>query len=75
MSEELWLDNQQYALGDDQVMFYKMYKNNYKQLTAFNTGIIHLDAGNARQPGREKELIYSDLYICQNLILFYHFMI
>lgn len=58
--EELWLDRQKYAMGDDQVMFYKMYKSNLKQLTAFTTGIVHLDAGTNRKPENEKSLIYAD---------------
>ena len=41
--EELWLDSSPYALPEDQVMFYKFYKYGYKILTAFDTGIIHLD--------------------------------
>ena len=43
--EEMWLDKTPYALPDDQVMFYKFFKLGYKVLTAFDTGIIHLDAG------------------------------
>ena len=45
--EELWMDQQRYALGDDQVMFYKMYLMGLKQLTWFYSGIRHLDAGTA----------------------------
>ena len=58
--EELWLDNLSYAQGDDQVMFYKMYINGYKQLTTYSSGILHLDAGGNRNPEKEKMLIYSD---------------
>lgn len=58
--EELWLDRLRYAQGDDQAMFYKMYKRGYKQLTSYNSGIAHLDAGGNRNPEKEKMLIYSD---------------
>jgi len=50
-----------YALGDDQVMFYKMYCMGLKQLTWFHSGIKHLDAGTAMvSEEKEKMLIYSD---------------
>ena len=59
--EELWLDAQIYPLGEDQVMYYKMYKKGYKVLTSYNSGIIHLDAGSTMQNAeKEKRLIYSD---------------
>lgn len=60
-NEELWMDQQKYALGDDQVMFYKMYCLGFKQLTWFNSGIKHLDAGTAMMSEeKERMLIYSD---------------
>lgn len=59
--EELWMDRLKYALGDDQVMFYKMYLLGLKQLTWFESGIKHLDAGTTmRNEEKEKMLIYSD---------------
>lgn len=58
--EELWLDRLKYAQGDDQAMFYKMHMNGYKQLTSYNSGIVHLDAGGNRSQEKEKMLIYSD---------------
>lgn len=60
--EELWMDQVKYALGDDQVMFYKMYLAGLKQLTWFHSGIRHLDAGTSLQQSdqKKKELIYSD---------------
>lgn len=58
--EELWMDNEKYALGDDQVMFYKMYLNGLKILTWYNTGFIHLDAGNNMDVNKKKNVIYSD---------------
>lgn len=59
--EELWMDQVKYALGDDQVMFYKMYCLGLKQLTWFYSGIKHLDAGTTMMSEeKEKMLIYSD---------------
>lgn len=59
--EELWMDQMKYALGDDQVMFYKMYCMGLKQLTWFRSGIKHLDAGSTMiSEEKEKMLIYSD---------------
>lgn len=59
--EELWMDELKYALGEDQVMFYKMYLLGFKQLTWFESGIKHLDAGiTMKNEEKEKMLIYSD---------------
>lgn len=58
---ELWLDKVQYALGDDQVMFYKMYKKGLKVLTSYDSGIEHLDAGTTMiSSNKQKTLIFSD---------------
>lgn len=60
--EELWMDRLKYALGDDQVMFYKMYLSGLKQLTWFHSGIQHLDAGSATrgEETKERNRIYAD---------------
>lgn len=59
--EELWMDNMPYAMGDDEVMFYKMHRYGLKQLTLFNSGIEHLDAGSTMQTlEKEKVRIYCD---------------
>ena len=59
--DELWLDNMPYAMGEDEVMFYKMYMNGLKILTLFNSGIIHLDAGSTLNSYEvEKTRIYCD---------------
>lgn len=61
--EELWLDKLTYALGEDQIMFYKMYKLGMKQLTLFHSGIEHLDSGSTmKNLEKVKTLIYSDFY-------------
>lgn len=59
--EEKWMDSLNYAQGDDQVMFYKMHLLGLKQLTWFNSGVKHLDAGTSSQNiEKEQNLIYSD---------------
>lgn len=70
-SEELWLDKTYYALPDDQVMFYKMYKMGLKVLTSFDTGIVHLDAGSTigQNPERSAKLIFSEY---RNKLIFWH---
>lgn len=59
--EEKWMDKVKYALGDDQTMYFKMYKYGLKQLTWYNNGLIHLDGGGAsRNTDKERAIIYSD---------------
>lgn len=62
--DELWLDKSPYALGEDQVMFYKMWKQDYKILTLFHSGIIHLDAGSTQKVTglKMQNVLYSDFY-------------
>lgn len=67
--EELWMDRLTYPLGEDQVMFYKMYLCGKKQLTSYNSGIVHLDAGGNRNSEKECMLIYSDFYF---KLIFWH---
>ena len=70
-ADELWLDKTFYALPDDQVMFYKMYKKGLKLLTSYDSGIVHLDAGTTMQsnPERECRLVYSEY---RNKLIFWH---
>ena len=59
--DELWMDDMPYAMGDDEVMFYKMYLNGLKILTLFGSGIVHLDAGSVmRTLEREKTSVFCD---------------
>lgn len=61
--EETWLDRIAYAIGDDQIMFYKMYLLGLKQLTVFGTGIEHLNAGdNLGNKDKELRLIEGDYF-------------
>ena len=68
--EELWLDKMQYALGEDQVMFYKMYRKGLKVLTSYDSGIVHMDAGTTMMSkDKQKMLISSDFRF---KIIFWH---
>lgn len=58
--DELWLDKLGYPLGEDQIMYYKMYKKGLKILTSYDSGIEHLDAGTTISKDKEKTLIYAD---------------
>lgn len=60
--EELWMDSMSYALGDDQVMFYKMYCFGLKQLTWYNHQFVHLDAGGNMTPEKEQKRLYGDIF-------------
>jgi GT2 family glycosyltransferase len=69
--EELWLDKTYYALPDDQIMFYKMYKKGLKILTSFDSGVVHLDASTTIANPKEKslKLIFSEY---RNKLIFWH---
>ncbi|MGM9766284.1 MAG: glycosyl transferase family 2, partial [Candidatus Cryptobacteroides sp.] len=59
--DELWMDSTNYALGEDQVMYYKMHLLGLKVFTLYDSGIIHLDAGGNLNPEKQMCLLYSDL--------------
>ena len=58
--EESWLDAVAYPLGEDQVMYYKMFLRGLKIITWYNCDIVHLDAGGNTNPNKKRSLIYSD---------------
>lgn len=60
ISEELWVDQAMYPLGEDQVMYYKMYLRGMKVMTYYDHGIEHLDGGNNTSADKERTLVYSD---------------
>lgn len=60
LEHESWLDRQEYSIGDDQVTFYKMYKEGLRVLTLYHSGIRHLDAGQNLTAKKEKALIHAD---------------
>ncbi|MDD6125054.1 MAG: glycosyl transferase family 2 [Paraprevotella sp.] len=70
--EELWLDKLAYPLGEDQVMFYKMYLLGKKLLTSYNSGIVHLDAGSMRTQEKEMGILYADLRF--KILFWYRFL-
>ena len=70
--DELWMDSLAYAQGDDQVMFYKMYLHGLKQMTLYGSGIVHLDAGDNRNPQKEKMLLYADFRF--KILFWYRFL-
>ena len=59
--DELWLDAASYPLGEDQVMYFKMHLLGLKVFTFYDSGIIHLDAGDNLNPEKQMGLLYSDL--------------
>lgn len=71
LQDELWLDAAPYALPEDQVMYYKMYRKGLKVLTSFDTGIVHLDAGSTMGQNKERtlKLVYSEY---RNKLIFWH---
>ena len=61
--DELWLDRMKYPLGEDQVMFYKMYLQGFRILTLFGSGIKHLDgSGNMTDRNKERNLVGADYF-------------
>mgnify|MGYP000507707975 FL=1 len=58
--EELWLDKVDYPMGEDQVMYYKMYLMGLKILTWYKHGFVHLDGGENMHPEKKKKVIYAD---------------
>lgn len=70
LGEETWLDEMPYALGDDQVTFYKLYLSGKKILTLYQHNVRHLDAGTGNQTAdKEKTLIFCDFRFKQ---IFFH---
>lgn len=66
--DEEWMDAYGYALGEDQLMGNKLYKNGYKVLVHYNSGIKHLDAGTSHnRPSWQKEESLGEL----RTLLFY----
>lgn len=56
LEDEIWMDKFGYALGEDQLMNYKIYMRGYQEYVWYNSGVIHLDAGS-----QNRVLDYSHL--------------
>lgn len=67
--DELWLDRMAYPLGEDQVMYYKMYCAGLKTLTWYAHSFVHLDAGNNMTPEKERRRLYGDVFF---KLVFWH---
>lgn len=52
--DERWVDAYEYALGDDQLFFYKLYLYGHRLAVHFNTGIVHLDARTSKVIDRKR---------------------
>lgn len=59
--DELWLDEVAYPIGEDQVMYFKMYRSGLKILTWYKHNIQHLDAGMNMLKEKQLQLIFSDM--------------
>ena len=62
-----------YPLGEDQVMYYKMYCNGLKQLTWYKHRFVHLDAGGNMTSEKEQMRLYGDIYF--KIVFWYRFIL
>ena len=51
---ECWIDQFPYALGEDQLVAYKLFVNGHTSLIHYNAGIIHRDAQTAHSDSRRE---------------------
>lgn len=70
--EELWLEDSGYALPDDQVMFYKIYKTGHKIAVCRDAYFCHLDAASTND-GR-RYLKVAQAKVGNYLIFWYRFI-
>ncbi|MCM1138964.1 MAG: glycosyltransferase [Muribaculum sp.] len=62
-ADELWLDKMGYPIGEDQIMYYKMYLSGLKVMTLYGSGIEHLDAGgNLGNKEKEQRVVGADYF-------------
>lgn len=71
--EERWMDCMAYAMGDDQVMYYKMFCRGYKQITWYNHNISHLDGGNNMSPIKARARVENDMFF--KIVFWHRFML
>lgn len=69
--DDLWLDEASYAFPEDQVMFYKMSLAGLRQITSYDSGIIHLDAGSSVSDSSQRiyKIIQSEY---RNKLIFWY---
>ena len=61
--DELWLDKMSYPMGEDQIMFYKMYLIGLKVLTLYGSEIKHLDASSTlASSDKERKMVGADYF-------------
>ena len=65
--EELWLEDTQYALPEDQVMFYKLHLKGYKIVFSQHTILKHLDG--AKKSVRENQSAFAS---GRNFLIFWY---
>lgn len=58
--DELWMDQNGFAYGDELLYFHKLYRNGGKLLVHYNAGVSHLDAQSARTGYKSN---YSRFYV------------
>lgn len=57
--DEYWVDTfPAGSLGEDQIMFYKIFRNGYKLMMQYDAGIIHLDASTNKASQKTYEKLY-----------------
>lgn len=66
---ELWLEGAEYALPEDQVMFYKLFLQGNKLIYAPKIKLIHLDAGTSITSDKKLKNIYAS---ARNSLIFWH---
>lgn len=58
-ADEQWIDKfPAGTFGEDQVMFYKLYRNGYKILMQYDSGVLHLDASTNKASEKTYQKIY-----------------
>lgn len=60
LQDETWIDATPYALGDDQIIYYKMFRHGLKVLTWYSHHVQHLDAGLNLTAENKRQLAFSD---------------
>lgn len=71
LEDEYWVENCKYALGDDQVFFYKCFKRGLKLISCITPKYKHLDHGSSN-PNRRIDLAYAKG--CNFLIFWHRFL-